>query len=55
MAHGNHWSVQKYKGEVPRRTMVEVAMGRAMIFKVEDAERIQGVVKEKENNRVVHH
>lgn len=48
MSYGNHWSVQKYKEEVLRKAMADVEMGRAMVFKAEDGERIHGVVEEKE-------
>lgn len=37
---GNHRSVRKYKWEVLRKAMPDLAVGRAMVFKVKDAERI---------------
>lgn len=42
LAEGNHRSVLKYKGKVLRKAVSEVAVSRAMVFKVEDAAYIQG-------------
>ena len=58
LAYDNHLSVVKYKGEVLRKAMSDVTVGRAMVFKVEDAAHIQGkrvspvgVVKENDKSR----
>lgn len=61
MAYGNHRSVQKYKDEVLRTAMADVATNRAMVFEVESTMRIRRlhitpveIVKEKGGNSVIH-
>ena len=61
VAYGNHRSVEKHEAEVFRKAMLDVALGRAMVFKVEEAGCIDGirispvgVVEEKEKIRVIH-
>lgn len=40
LAYDNHRSARKYKGEVLRKAISDVAMGRAMAFKAEEAGRM---------------
>lgn len=41
MAYGNRLSMQTYEGEVLRKAIADVAIRRAMVFKVEEVDRIE--------------
>lgn len=43
MAYGNYQSGESYEAEVLRKATSDVALGRAMVFKVEDMSRTDGL------------
>ncbi|CAN0580224.1 unnamed protein product, partial [Laminaria digitata] len=61
IAHGNHSSAETFEEEVRGEAIADVVRGRALIFPLEQAERIRGirispvgVVEEKAKRRIVH-
>ena len=43
LAYGNHRRVQNYEGEVPRKAISDAVMSQALIFEVEETQRIDGL------------
>lgn len=60
LAYRNHRSVHKYKGDMLRKAISDVALGRAMVLKAKKVERMDGLrispveVVEKKKVRVIH-
>lgn len=44
MDYGNNQGLRKYEREVLRKSTSHVALGQAMVFKVEEAERRDGLL-----------